>query len=208
MIICQICCKELKSEKALRAHNWRAHTEEGKVHKVPSPKGRSSTRKGLTKETSEAIKRISEKVKATVNQQIINGTFIPRRMGIEARQKLSIEQSLHNRGGKCKWFDYNGQKLQGTWEYNVAIKLDELGIKWYKPIVNRDVWKYTINSKMRSYTPDLYLPELNLYLEIKGYWWGNDKEKMKAVLEQHSDKTVVILEKEEYNKLMCGELVW
>ena len=202
MIICQICNKNLKNERALRTHNWRAHTEEGLAHKVPS------TRKGLTKETSESIKRVSEKLKATLIQKVNDGTYIPIRMGLEARQKLSIEQSLHNRGGKCKWFNYKGQKLQGTWEYNVAIKLDELNIKWYKPKVNRDVWQYVVDGVNKSYTPDFYLPEYDIYLEIKGYWWGDDKEKMKIVLEQHTDKTVVILEKEEYNKLMCGELVW
>lgn len=129
-------------------------------------------------------------------------------MGPAARLKLSVSQSLHNRGGKCKWYDYRGIKLQGTWELNIAKKLDELGISWYKPKVNKDVWNYVLDGKCKSYTPDLFLVETNIYLEIKGYWWGDDRRKMEAVIAQHPDKNVLIIEKEEYNRIMLGEQVW
>ena len=129
-------------------------------------------------------------------------------MGIEARKKLSIEQSLKNRGGKCKWFEYKGQKLQGTWELNIAKKLDEMNIDWYKPKISKDVWSYELDGQQKSYTPDLYLKEQNIYLEIKGYWWRDDKRKMEAIKQQHPDKKILIIEKEEYTKIMRGELVW
>jgi len=45
-------------------------------------------------------------------------------------------------------------------------------------------------------------------LYFKGFWWGNDKEKMKVVLEQHDDKKIVIIEKDDFEKLLQGELVW
>lgn len=190
---------------------WRAHSEEGKEHGIKTgkaTKGRTSHRKGLTKETSEEIRRTSEKVKQTAIRKVEEGTFVPNRMGADARKRLSVRQSLNNSGGRCKWFEYNGQKLQGTWELNIVKKLDEMGIEWYKPVVNRDVWQYTIDGKTKSYTPDLYLKQYDVYLEIKGYWWGDDKRKMQTIFEQHSDKKVVIVEKESYNRIMQGELVW
>ena len=211
MIYCPICNKELKSDKAKVAHVWRAHSELGIAHgqKTGSKsKGRVSHRKGLTKDTSEEIKKTSEKISATIQQKIIKGTFVAVKMGKEARKKLSIEQSLKNRGGKCKWFDYKGQKLQGTWELNIAKKLDEMNVDWYKPKVHRDVWTYELDGQQKSYTPDLLLKEYDIYLEIKGYWWGNDKRKMEAVKLQHPEKKIVIIEKNEYNKIMQGELVW
>lgn len=211
MIYCPICNKELKSDKAKVAHIWRAHSEEGVAHGQKTgakSKGRANPRKGLTKETSESIKRVTEKMKATVATRIKNGTYVPRRMGDAARKRLSVEQSLKNRGGKCKWFEYNGQKLQGSWELNVAKKLDELNIPWYKPTVHKDVLQYTLDGKIKSYTPDLYLPTYNVFLEIKGYWWGNDKAKMQAVIEQNPNVTIVIIEKDQYNKILEGELVW
>jgi len=211
MVYCPICYKELKSDKAKVAHIWRAHTESGVQHGQKtgaSSKGKTSHRKGLTKETSEEIKRTSQKRSLTIQKKIADGTFIPSKMGTEARRKLSIEQSLKNRGGKCKWFEYKGQKLQGTWELNIAKKLDEFGIKWYKPKVHKDVWSYLLEDKIKSYTPDFYLVDLDLYLEIKGHWWGDDKKKMEAVLQQHPEKKIFIIEKNEYNKILQGELVW
>lgn len=211
MIYCPICNKELKSDKAKVAHVWRAHSETGIAHgqKTGSKtKGRVSHRKGLTKETSEEIRRTAEKVSATAQRKITEGTFVPTRMGQEARKKLSVEQSLKNRGGKCKWFDYKGQKLQGTWELNIAKKLDEMNIDWYKPKVHRDVWIYELDGQEKSYTPDLFLKKHDIYLEIKGYWWGDDKRKMEAVKQQHPEKKIVIIEKNEYNRIMQGELVW
>ena len=34
------------------------------------------------------------------------------------------------------------------------------------------------------------------------YWWGNDREKMDVVLEQHQDKKIVIIEKELYKEII------
>ena len=64
------------------------------------------------------------------------------------------------------------------------------------------------NSDEKSYTPDFWLEKFDLYLEVKGFWWGNDKAKMQAVISQHPDKKLIIIEKLEYEKILRGELVW
>jgi hypothetical protein len=116
-------------------------------------------------------------------------------MGGEARKNLSIAQSTKNRGGRCKWFEVSGQKVQGTWERDLAMKMDAVGIIWVK--CSKSI-PYEIEGKIKRYTPDFYLPEFDHYLELKGYWWGNDKEKMEAVLSQHPHLRIVIVEKEDY----------
>lgn len=129
-------------------------------------------------------------------------------MGTDARKELSIQQSLKNRGGKSKWFDVGGVKVQGTWEKKVAEKLTELNIKWVKPTHNKDIIEYTIDNKVRRYTPDFYLPEYDQFLEIKGYYWNNDRLKMQAVIEQNPIIKIFIMRENEYKKFLCGELVW
>jgi len=64
--------------------------------------------------------------------------------------------------------------------------LSYFNIKWHKPNKKSEVIRY-LNSdgKIKSYSPDLFLEDFNLFLEIKGYWWGNDKRKMELVFEQH-----------------------
>lgn len=125
-------------------------------------------------------------------------------MGNEARKRQSTKMSEHNPGGKSKWFEIDGKKVQGTWELNFAKYCNKNYIKWQrcKP------WKYVLDGKEKSYTPDFYLPDKDLYVEIKGRWWGNDKQKMDSVITQHPDKKILILEKEKYQQLMRGELVW
>lgn len=65
-----------------------------------------------------------------------------------------------------------------------------------------------MDSKIRSYAPDFYLPDFDVYLEIKGYWWGRDKEKMDLVIAQNPCKRICIITKSEFDRLMQGELVW
>ena len=129
-------------------------------------------------------------------------------MSEEKRIKLSEKQSLNNTGGKCKWYTVAGQKVQGTWERNVALKFEELSIEWVKLKTHNDILKYEVDGKIKSYTPDFYLPFYNVYLELKGYWWGNDREKMNIVLAQHKDKNILVIEETDYKKILGGELVW
>ena len=121
----------------------------------------------------------------------------PTVMGQDARRRLSERMSQNNPGGKSKWYEVSGKKVQGTWERNFALYCNENNIAWdrCKP------WKYVLDGKIKSYTPDFYLPAFDLYVEIKGRWWGNDRAKMDAVIEQHPDKKILIIEKQEYSKL-------
>lgn len=120
--------------------------------------------------------------------------------------ELSISQSLQNRGGRCKWFEVSGTKVQGTWERDIAIKLTEQNIRWEK--IRTFPLSYKKDNKIHRYSPDFYLPDFNCYLEIKGYWWGNDREKMDLVMVQNLDKKIFIIEQNEYIKIMQGEQVW
>ena len=63
-----------------------------------------------------------------------------------------------------------------------------------------------MDGKLRHYTPDFYLPEYDVLLEVKGHWWGRDREKMDIVLKTHTDKNIVIVEKEHYEKILQGDL--
>ena len=117
-----------KTKQSVSSHWWRNHTTDGKKHastklKSSYKKGRKAWNKGLTKETDERVKKNSESVSKAFQQQIKDGTYIPRKMNIEARKRLSEEQSLHNRGGKSKWYTVNNQKVQGTYELKFASQL-------------------------------------------------------------------------------------
>lgn len=119
----------------------------------------------------------------------------------EFKKSVSIRQSLNNTGGRCKWFDVDGQKVQGTWERDLALHMSKLGIVWKKIKLKTDVMWYKINGQTKAYTPDFYLPEYSLKLEIKGYWWGNDKEKMNIISKLYPNQ-ITIIEKDIFFKLL------
>lgn len=206
---CKICGKEY-SIKGLPSHIWRSHGE-GQNHKPdlkkPFLNGRVIWNKGLSRETSKIVDQISKSVSKTIKEKIKNGTHIIVPMGPEARKRLSIAQSLHNRGGRSKWFKVGGRKVQGTWERDLACKFEKFSIVWNKLKTSKDVFIYISDGQEKAYTPDFYLEKYDRYIEIKGHWWGNDKEKMRIVFDTYPDlkSKTIIIEKDKYKKLLAKE---
>lgn len=208
---CSDCDYFSENKKSVSSHWWRNHTEEGKKHKVSYTRDFNENpiwNKGLTKETDERLVKSGK----TYSDRVKNGDIIPHFTGkthtTKAKQTISEKLSVNNKGGRCKWYEVDGIYVQGTWERDIALKLKELGITWIKSKKKEYTLKYEINGKIRNYTPDFYLPDYDVWLEIKGFWWGNDKEKMRIVKEQHPEKNIKIVEKEEFKRILRGELVW
>lgn len=86
--------------------------------------------------------------------------------------------SASNVSGRVKMYEYEGFQLKGTWELVVAKSLVECNIEFsndIKPI------PYEYNGKEHLYFPDFYLPEYDLYIEVKGYERDRDICKWKVV---------------------------
>ena len=83
--------------------------------------------------------------------------------------------SKNNVSGRVKIVEYRpGVKLKGSWEVKVASWLDMQGIIWESE-VNPQAYYYI--DKWRLYFPDFYLPELGIYIEVKGYKTDRDEAK-------------------------------
>jgi hypothetical protein len=79
-------------------------------------------------------------------------------------------------GKKPKFYryKYKNNLMRSSWEVLFAVWLDFSGIKWeYEP--------RTFNFKNFNYTPDFYLPEFDCWIEIKGWWRKDGKEKVKKL---------------------------
>jgi predicted nuclease of restriction endonuclease-like RecB superfamily len=205
MLLCKFCGKECKSLPSLGNHQSKCPSNPNRKY-VSYTAGKPAWNKGLSKESDDRVKKNGESIRERIKK--VGHVWQGRTHSDETKKILSQKASINNKGGRSKWYDVAGQKVQGTWERNVASKLEELGVKWTKLKTRRDILEYVMDGKTRSYTPDFYLPDHDVYLEIKGHWWGRDKEKMSIVLETHKDKKIVILEKADYEKVLRGELVW
>lgn len=200
MLTCIYCNKSCKHSNSLKNHERCCPKNVNRIYK-----NGMFGKKGSNQFT---VARDKGLIIPTAWNKGLPGTFTNCSHTDDTKRILSTKASVNNKGGRCKWYDVAGQKCQGTWERNVALKFEELGIKWIKLKTNKDILQYSMDGKIRSYTPDFYLPDFSLYLEIKGHWWGNDKEKMRIVLETHKNVKIVIVEKEQYERILQGELVW
>lgn len=198
---CVLCSRNFNSRQGLTCHVHRTHDNPG-ISYGGHQKGKPAWNKGLNKNNDIRVLNNSIAVsKAKIGKPGHKHTE-------ETKKILSKKLSTNNKGGRCKWFTVNNQKVQGTWERDIAIKLSEMNIIWEKLKTNNHTFSYEINNKIHSYTPDFYLKEYGVYLEIKGYWWGNDKRKMDIILNKYPNEKIVIVEREQFRKIMQGELVW
>jgi hypothetical protein len=128
----------------------------------------------------------------------------------EQKEKLSLYRSkileeLGIGGFKTiKWYEFKNINeeefiLRGRWELNVAEILNENKVYWirkvYIPYIDSEGIK-------RTYTPDFYLPNLDRYIEVKGYFSEKDQTKIELVKKQNDINLILIREKDFNDKLI------
>jgi len=154
----------------------------------------------LTKETDERVNSYVTTLIKKIESGEIKPSFKDKRHSLETRNNLSKKLSLNNKGGRCKWFLVNNNsgvefKVQGTWELKFVKYLNVIDDDWIKIGVGNKEHSYQwkdFENKEHWYTPDFWSPKLEKYFEVKGYWWGEDKEKMRQVLTQNNIKLEII----------------
>ena len=81
--------------------------------------------------------------------------------------------------------------MDSTWEVACAKRLDDLGIRWIRnPSLKL---KYTTRGRrQRNYIPDFYLPDLDIYIEVKGYWTDAARHKMEDVQKRNPVRILIL----------------
>ena len=195
MLICKHCTKECKNDNSLRNHERCCPRNEHRVYKNGMTGKKGSNQFIVARERGLPTPPGTTKGRPSA--------FKGKTHSLESRKKISEKLSINNKGGRAKWYEVSGQSVQGTWERDIALKLEEFNIKWIKLKTNRDTIKYNVGGKIRNYTPDFYLPEYNYFIEIKGFWWGDDKAKMNAVIEQNPEIKILIIEHKEFKEILA-----
>ncbi len=92
------------------------------------------------------------------------------------------------------WGEYKGILMRSSWEILFAQFLDLSGIKYqYEPKI--------FDLGNTTYTPDFYIPEFDLYIEIKGYWRDDAKKKFNLFKKNYQDKNIKILTQKKLQEL-------
>ena len=139
--------------------------------------------------SEEARKKISEKGKGRKHTE-------------ETKKKLSELAKKRGFGGwhTSRSFDYNGIRLDSSYELRFAEDLDKNKIKWSRP----KPLLYRLNGEEHRYYPDFYLDDYDVYVDTKNDYLINhvnpkygitDVEKINLVSQQNNVK-IYILDKD------------
>ena len=118
----------------------------------------------------------------------------------ETKKKLSEIAKKNGLGGvtQSRWIKYKGKTLGSSYELEVAKSLDENGVKW--DTCSRISYIDPFGKK-RTYTPDIYLIDYDVYLDPKNDFLieninprlgFSDLEKIQLVREQANIRIIVL----------------
>jgi hypothetical protein len=94
-----------------------------------------------------------------------------------------------------KRFPYKGAPLRSSYELRVAQAFDVLGMRWvYEPK------RFDLNG-VGTYLPDFYLPDEEMYVEVKGYYGPKSAITMSRMLDVHPEVAVAILQRPQIEAL-------
>ena len=169
---CEFCNEDYKP-RGLKTHQLRCK-------KNPDRKELSeSTRKKISENSR---RQMTEFYKDDKNKDLWSDKML------KAVRDNPDSYSKSNVSGRVKMYEINDTQVKGTWELEVAKFLNENNIKWTNDIKGIN---YYWEGKNRLYFPDFYLPESDMYIEVKGYERERDIAKWKVV-----DNLIIIRDKE------------
>lgn len=79
---------------------------------------------------------------------------------------------------RAKKQEYKNEKFHSSWEVIVAKWLDSKNIEWQRKVPPVE---YALNESTHLYFPDFYLPDFDLFIEVKGHETTRDLCKWQAL---------------------------
>ena len=199
MFNCKFCTRECKSKRSVVSHERLCIQN---TNKASTPFQNLDFQR--TKNCNNQFMRGSQTEKTKETKQKIRDKAKGKKLSDVTKLKLSEAAKKNGLGGitQSRWIHYQGKTLGSSYELCLAEDLDKHNIKWDTCSRFTYIDPY---GKLRTYTPDIYLIDYDVYLdpkndflikEINPALGFNDCEKIKLV-EQQNDITVHVLNKEQ-----------
>lgn len=90
-----------------------------------------------------------------------------------------------------------GHNCRSTWEANFARILKLLDVKYQ---YEKTVWLKRDDGTDLLYMPDFYLPEYDSYVEIKGRWYDDAREKFELFKKTYPNAKMHLIELKQYSR--------
>lgn len=202
--ICEICNKSF-SKMGIGSHVWRKHGDGINFNNCNAgfrDGSRVIWNKGLTKSTSESVSKYASTLKNGYDTGRITPSFINKTHSDETKAKLSDIAISRGLGGvkQSKKINFDGYQLGSTYELRLAKILNEIGVRWE----TCKKFNYVDNfGKKRTYTPDIFVPEYNIYFDPKNDFLihninpslgFSDVDKINWASEQNNIRVIILSE--------------
>lgn len=221
MFICKYCTKECKNNNSLAQHQIRCKLNPDKIEisynnlanynstivnkeRKGSNQYTKAKKLGLPKPIISAETR--KKLGDTNRNRVWTDAERKRQSDImtETAKKYPLSYSSQNVCGRTKSIDCidsygNPTKVAGSWELKVSQELDSLNIKWTNIIEENIIYHW--NNQDRRYYPDFYLPDYDIYIEVKGYERERDLKKWEVLTHK-----LIVLKNKEITQLKKNQL--
>lgn len=191
MVSCKYCDREYEKPLSIFSHERfcknNPNRQSGRVWTAADRENQSKIMKEVAKTCKKKIWTEEERKIQSEKSKLINLNYwTPENRKLQSeRMKLLVSKSpdsysINNVSGRVKMIEYNGSTFKGNWERDVAIYLDKHNINWTNK-TNPIKYFWEENNSYHSYFPDFYLPDLDLYIEVKGYERERDRCKWKVL---------------------------
>ena len=177
---CKYCGKECKGKNSLTQHEIRCKENPNKI--VSNfIKYNESIRNGICKGSNQFIKAKQlglpiPKVTEETKNKIAQG-WLGKHHSQETKEKIKV--SIYNNIENNNWHNqfttptyYNGNLYDSSWEIEFVKYLERKQITFIRN--NYISFDYIWEGNTHKYFPDFYLPEYDLYIEIKGIYSDRD----------------------------------
>ena len=140
----------------------------------------------LRKKFSETMKRTWERTRTNSKSNVLGGVIVHHLQ----REGRTISSSKGRSGRRD---DLGNLFFRSRWEANVARVFNFQGKKWvFEPQI--------FILETTSYTPDFWLPDEKIFVEVKGYMNEISQRKLDEFTKYHPEHTVQIIGREEYDQ--------
>ena len=186
--ICKYCGKQCKNKNSLVQHEIRCKENPDRIiyqYNNFNNFGRIPWNKGLTKETDERLKIQGE----TFKQKYKDGKIKIWSDGLNKEtderiknSSIKIQNTIDKKLKDNNWHNsynlkycYKDFTFDSYWEVLFAQFLDKYNILWVRN--TNYSFEYIYKKSIHKYYPDFYLPDFDLYIEIKGFFSNKDINK-------------------------------
>ena len=156
---CEYCSKEYTNKIGYANHVRRCPKNSNRIMETLTSEGREKIRQSTIEQNKRqwSDPAIVEKHKASMRRAVQNNP----------------ESYSSSNRGRTKQIIVDGVKLQGQWEVDFYNWAKAHNLNPERPEIS---FKYVWNGE-RWYHPDFYIPNLDLFVEVKGYETDRDRAK-------------------------------